>query len=581
MFMRKWCTIALLLVLLLTQLSSAQNADFDNILFVHHSVGNCLVEWGQLRSTLDQYNIQHDTDLKFWDHHYNYLGLRDPQGNYGYGNYDIPGDNTNPDGFYDLFHQPLDTPPDNAFSRIMLPHLLGSDIITHEIIAFKSCFPASDISSDQMLQDYKDWYLSIRDIMDAHPEKIFIPFTPPANVRSLTTPANAARARLFADWLTSDQYLAGHPNVFVFDFWSILADNNPSSENYNYLRIDYRDDPNDSHPNEAACLAAAPLFVNFTGDAIQAYTDPQPSHTGDLNCNSIAYEISDAVLGMQVLTNRMGLLPDSCIAANGDIDHDGLTLTAGDLSSMINIINSDTLPFISPHLQGDSLIISSISSNPGDTVDIELEISNIDDVQAFQFGLRIYPSDFRILNFAPDPDPLFANLVYSNYDNFSYSFDCIVNQYSETFLPAGRYHIGTLRVAISENTPPQATGTIEFFEDPNLVIYSGLALHSASPSYYRNIIKQAGYIQLSQSFIAGDVNGSGTVNGIDVVYLTNYFKGGAAIPVPILRADANGSCEVNGIDVGYLVNFFKGGAEPLVGDCQTSPARDRQKPGDF
>jgi hypothetical protein len=52
--------------------------------------------------------------------------------------------------------------------------------------------------------------------------------------------------------------------------------------------------------------------------------------------------------------------------------------------------------------------------------------------------------------------------------------------------------------------------------------------------------------------------------------MTNYFKGGAAIPVPILRADANGSCDVIGIDVGYLVNYFKGSAVPLMGDCMTS-----------
>lgn len=579
--MRKFYAFALLLVLSLTQLSLAQNANFDNILFVHHSVGNCLVDWGQMRNTLNQYNIQHGTDLKFWDHHYNYLGLRDPQGNYGYGNYDIPGDNTNPDGFYELFHQPLHTPPDNAFSRIMLPHLLGSETVTHEIIAFKSCYPASDISSDQMLQDYQDWYLSIRDIMDAHPEKIFIPFTPPPNVRNLTTPANAARARQFADWLTSDLYLAGHPNIFVFDFWSILADGNSSSENYNCLRIDYRDDPNDSHPNVPACLAAAPLFVNFIGDAIQAYTDPQPSYTGDLNCNSNPYEVADAVLGMQVLTNRMGLLPDSCIAANGDIDHDGLALTAGDLSQMMNIINFDTLPYVAPHLQSDSLIISSVSGNPGDTVEIDIYLANADNVQAFQLGVRIYPSDFHVLSFSPDPDPRIGGLIYNNYDNFSYSLDCIVNRYSETFLPPGRYHLGTFRIAISEDTPPEAIGTIEFFEDPSLAIYGGMAFHSAPPLYYRNIIKQAGYIQLSQSFIVGDVNGSGTVNGIDVVYLTNYFKGGAAIPVPILRADANGSCDVNGIDVVYLVNFFKGGAEPQMGDCLASHTTNSQKPGDF
>lgn len=69
------------------------------------------------------------------------------------------------------------------------------------------------------------------------------------------------------------------------------------------------------------------------------------------------------------------------------------------------------------------------------------------------------------------------------------------------------------------------------------------------------------------AFLAGDVNASGDVNGLDVVYLVNFLKGGTPPPDPILRADANGSCSVNGIDAVYLVNFFKGGNPPYYGDC--------------
>ncbi len=70
-------------------------------------------------------------------------------------------------------------------------------------------------------------------------------------------------------------------------------------------------------------------------------------------------------------------------------------------------------------------------------------------------------------------------------------------------------------------------------------------------------------------FIPGDANASGTVNGLDVVYMVNYFKDtGPPIPAPIWRADANGNCMVNGLDVVYMVNFFKGsGNGPIDGDC--------------
>ncbi len=73
-------------------------------------------------------------------------------------------------------------------------------------------------------------------------------------------------------------------------------------------------------------------------------------------------------------------------------------------------------------------------------------------------------------------------------------------------------------------------------------------------------------IQAAPEFLPGDANNSGAVNGVDVVYLVNYLKGGPA-PTPYLAGDANGSCSVNGIDVVYLVNFFKGGPYPYRGDC--------------
>jgi hypothetical protein len=33
-------------------------------------------------------------------------------------------------------------------------------------------------------------------------------------------------------------------------------------------------------------------------------------------------------------------------------------------------------------------------------------------------------------------------------------------------------------------------------------------------------------------------------------------------------ADVNGECQVNGIDVVYLVNYLRGGAPPIDGDCE-------------
>jgi hypothetical protein len=69
------------------------------------------------------------------------------------------------------------------------------------------------------------------------------------------------------------------------------------------------------------------------------------------------------------------------------------------------------------------------------------------------------------------------------------------------------------------------------------------------------------------AYVIGDANASGNANGLDVIYLVNYFKGGAPPPVSCecppygqlyLGADTNGSCSVNGLDVSYMVNYLKG-----------------------
>lgn len=75
-------------------------------------------------------------------------------------------------------------------------------------------------------------------------------------------------------------------------------------------------------------------------------------------------------------------------------------------------------------------------------------------------------------------------------------------------------------------------------------------------------------IDVAPGYLPGDANGSGIVNGIDVIFLVNYLKGGQA-PDPMLNGDANGTCNVNGLDVVYLVNYFKGGPEPFRGNCLT------------
>jgi len=85
-------------------------------------------------------------------------------------------------------------------------------------------------------------------------------------------------------------------------------------------------------------------------------------------------------------------------------------------------------------------------------------------------------------------------------------------------------------------------------------------------------------------YIPGDINNNGDVNGVDVGYGVNYFKGfGPPPPVdcgtpvgpcpeasPFYAAgDVNANCTFNGVDITYFVNYLKGIGPPLsfCADC--------------
>jgi len=216
-----------------------------NLFFLHHSTGRNLIEDGSVRSHLSAI----DGDLDFWDHDYNAIGLMNPGGSLTGATYNIPGDNTDPDGLHNLW-----TTSNSARSAILA---------NHEVIAFKSCYPASDIGSSTELAQYKTWYLEIRDFLDTRPDKVFVIMSPPPRHRLATDSGDAGRARAFADWLGSSEYLDGHPNLVYFDFFNHLANSS------NVLRYEFErshgDD--DSHPNTLANQTVGPHFAATLAEA--------------------------------------------------------------------------------------------------------------------------------------------------------------------------------------------------------------------------------------------------------------------------------------------------------------------------
>jgi hypothetical protein len=228
---------------------SAQEEAPISVIFMHHSTGEGVIYAGGVVPMMTElgYAFQH--------HGYNGDGLSDAAGNYTGVNWNVPGDNTDPDGWQAIFNQPVTDPPSNTFSHML----------QYDVIIFKSCFPASHIDSPGMFDAYMAYYASIRDVMDQHPDKLFIPWTTPPLVPNSTDAASAQRAQEWAAYLTSDEYLDGHPNIYPFDINSLWADAD------GYLRAEFRVDEWDSHPNDIGNQVVAPIFVDFIDGAVQSF----------------------------------------------------------------------------------------------------------------------------------------------------------------------------------------------------------------------------------------------------------------------------------------------------------------------
>jgi hypothetical protein len=242
------------------------------IILLHHSCGANLIAEGGVREGLTALGYE------FYDHGYNGDGLVLADGTWTGTNFDVPGDNTDPDGYAAIFAQPLHDPPDNTFSHLM----------EYDVIVFKSCFPVSNIESEEQLQAYRSFYLSIRARMDEYPDKVFVIVTQPPEVPADSSPEAAARARSFTSWLQSSEYLDGHPNVFVFDFFGLLAGDD------NFLRAEYRTDEYDAHPNELANRTIGPLLVDFLDQTIRSYRGVEPRPLPEATPTSQAAEAPPA-----------------------------------------------------------------------------------------------------------------------------------------------------------------------------------------------------------------------------------------------------------------------------------------------
>ncbi|UCH27158.1 MAG: hypothetical protein JSV66_05825 [Trueperaceae bacterium] len=246
-----WCGVAMVLILVgaASLFARAQDQNGERILFLHHSVGEALIDEGGVRETLSA------AGYDFYDHGYNDDGLRLADGTDSGTHFDVPGDNTDPDGIAELFSQPYLEGGGNAFSQLM----------EYDVILFKSCFPTSNIADAGHLEQLQEHYLEVRDRIDLHPEKLFIIVTQPPQVPNNSDIGEARLARELADWLGSVDFLGARTNVRTFDLFDELAGSD------DFLLPPYRIDEWDAHPNTLANRSVGPVFARFIDEAIDEY----------------------------------------------------------------------------------------------------------------------------------------------------------------------------------------------------------------------------------------------------------------------------------------------------------------------
>lgn len=191
------------------------------VFFVHHSTGQIYWDNG-LKDALEKAGFE--AEAPWWD------------------------GNTDPQDFFQEFS-------DQTKWQILEPY---------DIIIFKSCFPASNIDSDEQLENYKNWYNELYAIYKKYPQKLFVPLSTPPLLKDHTTPEAASRSLAFEKWLLGD-YKTGYDgtNLAPFGLHTLLSDEE------GYLNEEFISSQEDDHPNTNSGNVVGPALVKHINSVLE------------------------------------------------------------------------------------------------------------------------------------------------------------------------------------------------------------------------------------------------------------------------------------------------------------------------
>ncbi|MBP9820760.1 hypothetical protein KBC85_01320 [Candidatus Saccharibacteria bacterium] len=210
----------------------------NKILFIHRSVGENLINDGKIYQ-----NFISNSNIDFNDYNVNTKILRNKYDSKKL-LLDFPNNNTTPKDYSELFNN---TNYQNTIDYIL----------SFNTVIIKSCYPNSNIKTNQELIKIKDYYTKITSYYSNLPNKLIIVTSPPL-VPFKTNSQNAKRAKELSNWLTNSNFGG---NISTFNLFNLLAEKD--GKNTNMLKKQYRRLlPFDSHPNKIANQKISPMFID-------------------------------------------------------------------------------------------------------------------------------------------------------------------------------------------------------------------------------------------------------------------------------------------------------------------------------
>lgn len=237
-----------------------------NILFLHHSTGNIIYHAGEQRNVILRKLFPKEAFVEKWFSNYNDINgtnykIKDqffPKSHpYGWNNYP-----------YDYYNIWVKNAGDQPYMQEPTLEILTKE---YDVIIFKHCYPVSNIEQDhspdinsqkRTLENYKLQYEAIKQKLYEFPETKFLIWTGAVHVQNNISQDQAKRAKEFFQWV-KNEWDQPDDNIYIWDFYNL------ETEGSLYLKDNYAQDINNSHPGKLLAKLAAPLFCEKIIEVIE------------------------------------------------------------------------------------------------------------------------------------------------------------------------------------------------------------------------------------------------------------------------------------------------------------------------